>query len=208
MDDTGIIARVRATTRAPQYGEVETPVVTYELQQSEQVVDLKWHEDYADLTRAENGLIDKAIDDKMTNDEFTTEWNDKVAVTDSGVSAANKTKAEALLYRKRRGQDNFLIYGWLFTRNLSVSIYYPTQINFANHGLRWSNDQVNRYCGSLPNFVLPAFTAQQEQTDAGLDYAWLQTQSSVQISNKGGFNLTEGWTHALWDTTVYGASTY
>jgi hypothetical protein len=201
IENGELITRVRGTTRAPQYGEVEAPVVTYELQQSEQVVSLAQHPNYATLGTSELAFVDYAIDDKLNQADFLVEYEEDTSVDQSLYSTAS-----SLYLKRRRGTDSFRIYGWQFNRVVNVSVYYPTQINLTNHGRLWTTAQVNSYCGSLPNITLPTYSTTAAQSTAGLEYRWFRNISSVSLSNRGSFNLIEGWELALWDTSLYDAA--
>lgn len=202
IENGDLTTRIRATSRAPQYGEVETPTVTFELQQSEQVVSLAQHPNYASLGSSELAFVDYAIDEKLNQAEFLVDYEDDTSVDQSLYSTAS-----SLYLKRRRGTDSFRIYGWQFQRIVNVSVYYPTQINLSNHGRLWTTSQVNTYCGTLPNITLPTYTSTASQSAAGLEYRWFRNVSSVSLSNRGSFNLIEGWELALWDTSLYDAAT-
>lgn len=192
------VTTVRGFSRRPIGTVQEPPIINYDLVSEQQTLDLALSPYFSDLSNAQITAVMNAFNDsKKTREEKES---------DIEAIAGNSTLAKELLSMKERGQDSYIDYSWTFTRTTNVSRYYPTSIDFSNHGKVWSNTAVNNYVGAanIPLFTLPSKSSDSDQVNSGkLDYGWLRFQSQVQLSSTGNFNVIEGWRYALWNTAIY-----
>lgn len=205
VDDDGLLARVRGTSRGPVNGEVEQAVTTFELADEEQVYDLAYLPMFSGLSGPEVSQVEAAVDDRKTDTEFDEDWSAAVTKDPTKVRPGNRELARILLDKRRRGTSSFVESAWAFTMTINASRYYPWTIDFTGHNKLWTDSQVNSLAnqfGGIPNFVLPA---SPNNPGVGLASRWRRYQSAVALSNRGSFNLTMGWKLAHWDTDIYTA---